>query len=81
MPDANPTGFNSGRREASGLNKATDTELSEVVTEADDILQDIAPHFATAETMMEVHILSDFYATVYLHKVAATSSLTIRRAS
>ena len=71
MPDTNPI----------GLNKATDTELREVVGEADDILQEIAPHFATAETPLEVQILSDFYATVLVHKVAATSSLTIRRAS
>jgi uncharacterized membrane-anchored protein YhcB (DUF1043 family) len=64
-----------------GLNKATDTELREVVGEADDILQEIAPHFATAETPIEVQILSDFYTTVYMHKLAATSSLTVRRAS
>ena len=70
-----------GNANPMGLNKATDAELREVVGEADEIMQEIAPHFATAETKLEVQILSDFYTTVYLHKLAATSSLTVRSAS
>lgn len=64
-----------------GLPTLTDTELQEVVHEAREILGEMDTYFPTVDTPAECSVLSDFYATVYLHKLSATSSLTLRSQS